>query len=618
MTTKPTAKPKAAASTVSFLDFLDADSLAGPWFKGASWDAWKAFGCALFGLAMTPAQLATYRMLTGRTAAPTQQAREAWAICGRRGGKSLFMSAVAVYLACFRSYEHLLKPGQRAHLFLMAADKSQAGELLDYVTGMLDGIAALSALVERGKGKRPARPETIRLTNHVVIHVQVASFRRLRGRTVIGVIADEVAFWLDDSRSLNPAQEVFRALKPSMLTVPDALLVGITSPYRRQGVAWDAFKAHYGRDGDRVLVIKAATLEMNPSADKAEIDAAYADDPEAARAEYGAEFRTDLESFVGPEAVEKVTVRGRLWLAYDPRYRHFAAVDCAGGSGQDSYALTISRHERGAGGGKAVVCRVAEWRPPFSPDAATAEASEIVKEYGLARVTGDHWAKGWPTDGFKQHGVDYVLAPLTKSEYYTAMLPLINSGRIELPDNAKLLGQLLSLERQTSRLGKDSISHPPNGRDDMINSAAIAAVMAMRRPMLNSEGVAERERRSAPVPTGVIEERRRMYGGTVIVRIFPDGTEVVDRVAPESEAAALEHGYRACPNYPARCHSQQHLAVEREGVLVADCPYGRPQWDVAKLARDGMPADARPDIGLRPERTGVEPVAPGKTVRWSR
>lgn len=59
MTTKPTAKPKAAAPTVSFLDFLDADSLAGPWFKGASWDAWKAFGCALFGLAMTPAQLAT-------------------------------------------------------------------------------------------------------------------------------------------------------------------------------------------------------------------------------------------------------------------------------------------------------------------------------------------------------------------------------------------------------------------------------------------------------------------------------------------------------------------------------------------------------------------------------
>jgi len=37
---------------------------------------------------------------------------------------------------------------------------------------------------------------------------------------------------------------------------------------------------------------------------------------------------------------------------------------------------------------------------------------------------------------------------------------------------------LLALERSTSRLGKDSISHPPGGHDDLINAVAGALVQA--------------------------------------------------------------------------------------------------------------------------------------------
>ena len=53
---------------------------------------------------------------------------------------------------------------------------------------------------------------------------------------------------------------------------------------------------------------------MNPRIDKAIIDEAYEFDPEAARAEYGAEFRDDLADFVTREIVDALTMFGRTEL----------------------------------------------------------------------------------------------------------------------------------------------------------------------------------------------------------------------------------------------------------------------------------------------------------------
>jgi hypothetical protein len=58
------------------------------------------------------------------------------------------------------------------------------------------------------------------------------------------------------------------------------------------------------------------------------------------------------------------------------------------------------------------------------------------------------------------------------------LLPLLNSKRIELLDLPRLHGQLGGLERRTARGGRDSIDHPPNAHDDLINSAAGALVSA--------------------------------------------------------------------------------------------------------------------------------------------
>jgi hypothetical protein len=81
-------------------------------------------------------------------------------------------------MACFRDYRARLKPGERVVVMVLAADKDQGAVVFDYIKAFFENVELLASLVDK-LGK-----ESIQLTNHVTIRVQVASFRRLRGRTV--------------------------------------------------------------------------------------------------------------------------------------------------------------------------------------------------------------------------------------------------------------------------------------------------------------------------------------------------------------------------------------------------------------------------------------------------
>ena len=66
---------------------------------------------------------------------------------------------------------------------------------------------------------------------------------------------------------------------------------------------------------------------------------------------------------------------------------------------------------------------------------------------------------------------------MTKSELFLDLLSLLNSGRIVLPHNDRLQGQIAGLERRT-RVGRDTISHPDRSHDDVANAVAGAAALS--------------------------------------------------------------------------------------------------------------------------------------------
>jgi hypothetical protein len=191
------------AARLTILDALQDPALFGRHFVPlASWGAWLVVLKALFALPMTGEEAECYRQHTGRpTPPPVAPAREAWFIIGRRGGKSRIAALVAVFLACFRDYRAVLAPGERATVMVIAADRRQARVVLRYIAGLLDRVPMLAALVER----RTA--EALHLRNRVTLEVHTASFRAVRGYTVVAAICDEVAFWPSEEAA-NPDTEI--------------------------------------------------------------------------------------------------------------------------------------------------------------------------------------------------------------------------------------------------------------------------------------------------------------------------------------------------------------------------------------------------------------------------
>ena len=91
-----------------------------------------------------------------------------------------------MFLACFKSYRHILAPGERGVVMVLAADREQARVVFGYIEALLEQVPMLAALIAH------RTKEEITLTNRITIRVHTASFRSVRGFTVVAAILDEV------------------------------------------------------------------------------------------------------------------------------------------------------------------------------------------------------------------------------------------------------------------------------------------------------------------------------------------------------------------------------------------------------------------------------------------
>ncbi|MBI3457002.1 MAG: hypothetical protein HY002_14590 [Candidatus Rokubacteria bacterium] len=111
--------------------------------------------------------------------------------------------------------------------------------------------------------------------------------------------------------------------------------------------------------------------------------------------------------------------------------------------------------------GKVVIDLLLETQRPFNPDEITTLYAGALSAYAITRVTGD-----------------------------ARLLRLRMAQTVPLPSDKRLVAQLVPLERQTSRVGRE-IVRPPNGHDDVAHAAAAATVLADGRGTVAFEGMAE-------------------------------------------------------------------------------------------------------------------------------
>lgn len=441
---------------------MDDPALFKPWFPGGTWNAWRAILKAAFGLPMSKAEITFFRSVADREP-PGERVKELWIIAGRRAGKDSVASLIAAHAAALFEGNGELRPGERALVMCLATDRTQAQICLNYVKSYFTDVPLLADMIERETAYG------FDLSNRIEVSVSTNTFRAVRGRPILCAVLDEIAFWRDDA-SANPDAEIYNAIRPATATMPGAMIVGISSPYRRSGLLHDKFKRNYGKPGN-ILVIRAPTTLLNPSIDPQIIADALAEDPAAARAEWLAEFRDDIAAFVSQDAVDACVSTEVLERSRVQGVKYQAFCDPSGGA-SDSMTLAIGHSSKLQEKSVAVLDAVREITAPFNPDNAVAEFAKLLADYGIRSIKGDRYAAEWVVQAFRKLNITYQTSELSKSEIYRDFLPRLNSGEVDLLDNRRLISQMLSLERRTARGGRDSIDHPPGGKDDLANAAA--------------------------------------------------------------------------------------------------------------------------------------------------
>jgi hypothetical protein len=413
-----------------------------------------------FGIKLTSDERAIFATVAGARSPPARRVSELWCACGRRSGKSRIAAALGVHAACF--VPHRLAAGEVGEVAIVAASTAQAKIIRNYCLGFLTSSPVLRREI------RSVTSSEIRLRNAIIV-IRAGNYRTVRGRTLLCAIIDEVAF-LRDETSAQPDIELVRALAPSLATV-NGLMIGVSSVYRKSGLLFQKYRDHFGRDGDDVLVVAGASRIFNETLDEGVINRARLADPEAARAEWGAEFRNDLESYVSFDVVQGC-IGDHVEMGPLAKHRYTCFVDPAGGSGTDSFTLAIAHKE----GERIIVDCLRERPPPFSPQAVIDDLAVLLKTYKITRVTGDRFGGEFPREQFRNHGIDYVCSEKSKSDLFRDLLPLLNSGRMVLPRSDRLVNQLCGLERRVARSGRDLIDHSVGSHDDLANACAGAAV----------------------------------------------------------------------------------------------------------------------------------------------
>jgi hypothetical protein len=447
----------------------------------ASWSTWLTTVRAAFGLPLNEQQRETFDLISGGRSPPLVRVNELWAVIGRRSGKSRVAAAIADHVALLQKHE--LAAGEVGYVLVLSPTTAQAKVVFNYALGFIEQSPVLRQEIASTTAGE------IRLHNGIIIATHSNSFRSIRGRTLIACIFEESSFWRDETSAL-PDVECYRAVLPALAT-SHGMLIGISSPYRKLGMVYQRHHDYYGVDAPDVLIVQGDSRTFNPTLDESLIAKATSDDPEAAMAEWGGQFRTDIAAFLADADIDACVDHDRP-LELPPRsgISYQAFVDPSGGR-HDSFTMAIGHRDVD----KTIIDVLRGQMPPFDPKSVVAEFADLLREYRIRECVGDNYAAGWVEGEFKTAGIKYLRSELPKGRLYIDGRPAFTRRTVSLPDHPRLLRELRLLERRVHVGGRDSVDHGRTGSDDYANSVfGVISVgqkkrQTLRMGTLGSDGV---------------------------------------------------------------------------------------------------------------------------------
>lgn len=429
---------------------------------------WRATIKAFYGANLTAAEsTALCEATAGATAA--RDTRELLAVVGRRGGKSEETAGIAVFECTQVGHEVALAPGQFGLFAVISARNDQSAEILNYAKGLC-GLAQIKPLVAN------ITRDAIEFKNRIILRVMTCDAVAVSGPTLIGCIRDEWAKW-PGSESATPDTETENSLRPALAPVlgaPPRRLIGITSAYIRDGLAFETETANLGVADAPVFCVHGTTEQFNPNIDKAWLAREERRDARAFAREYLAEWQDGLTDGVFADVLGPCVDVGRERTPRHPTRSYVMATDPAWK--RDSWAAAICHRDNQT----VVVDAVRVWKPtagqPLSTSSTLADLKAFGAEYGVTSCFTDQAAASVLIEQAQQMGLHLVERAWTggnKGPRFMHVRSEMADRRIRLPDNRALLAQFRSIRSRLLRAGGEQFE-AARGHDDLVSAVVLA------------------------------------------------------------------------------------------------------------------------------------------------
>ena len=394
-------------------------------------------------------------------------------VAGRRSGKTTIASILMSWLAwlILRNPEFLahvpLLPGSIISLLNAACDTAQSKILFRM---LISNLSVLGLIQDESVTSEKAR------IGRLLIESLSSSARSSRGRTACGVCLDEFAHFQRTSGPLAD-RTIWTALVPSLATFGDkGLAVITTSPAGRSGVVWDLFCRRGTRPG--MLTVQLPTWVMNPNVPREKLEDEFSSDENLARQEYGAEFLAPHGRFLKPDEIRACVRTVEPPKGKIPRRMH---VDL--GLRHDATAIAVGRVDPGEDDTdwRIVIERVeimqADTSDPLNVGEIEILIRKIADEHKVKSITFDQHESRYLVERLNSAGYSASVVPATaksNQEVFSYLHGLISNGQIILPDNARLIDELTSLECTPTWYGY-KVEAPSGMHDDCADAVAVVA-----------------------------------------------------------------------------------------------------------------------------------------------
>jgi hypothetical protein len=430
----------------------------------------RHFGCTLDGL-------------------PTLRRRTVVVRAGGRGGKTSRLLAVAALHAAWTVPLPTLARGEHAVALIVSSELVFARQALSFCAGYVEGSPTLTAALV---GEAGTDALTLRRPDGKLVDVRVRAAGKggKGGRSFTLVFAglDEACFFHDESTGVVNDKEIFRAV--TQRVVPGGQTWLVSTPWVKDVGELERILGRNFGNHQRALCAVAPTRALNPTWDPdGEIEADMReDDPENADREILAiPLTSGTSHWFLPEALRPaVDADLPLERPRDPEAFYFAGGDFA--YKRNAATLTIV----GLKDGRVFLAFRVELKPapgvPLKPSAVCEEFAGYLHRYGCGDVMADSHERSQAAEEFGKFGITVVPAPEGNAGKYTAHVEarrLFNEGRIDLPEDARLLRQLKDVRSRPMPGGGTQIFSPKKA-DGSHGDVASSFVLAAYRTSLGS------------------------------------------------------------------------------------------------------------------------------------